>query len=122
MKKRLRKKKRFGEFQEFGFPAGFRFSNELNVETRNGLIDRFYVKAIEENGLEFGGGGGGNEWTGFTALDQPRGSTTETHRHAVERWFIQEPLVLEYYVALLKDAWHGNFERFELEWIRKEMA
>ena len=45
---------------------------------------------------------------GSPALDQPRGSATENHRHAVERWFIQEPLVLAYYVAPLEDAWHGK--------------
>jgi len=74
MKKRLRKKKRIGEFQEFGFEAGFRFSNELDTETRNDLIERFTEKAIKDNGLQFGGGGE-SEWIGFVALDKARGST-----------------------------------------------
>lgn len=51
MKKRLRKKKRIDEFQEFGFNIGFRFSSELNIEIRENFIDKFLEKAIEGNSL-----------------------------------------------------------------------
>ncbi len=118
MKKRLRKKKRIGEFQELGFKAGFRFSKELNTETSNNLIDRFIQEAIEDNGLQFGGGGG-YEWDGFVALDKVRGSTTNLHREAVEQWFIQESEVLEYFITPLIDAWYGDFDNVEIEWVKK---
>ena len=85
MKKRLRKKKRVGEFQEFGFEAGFRFSNGLDTKTRNNLIDRFIEKAIEDNGLQFGGDGGGSEWNGFVTLAKARGSTSNHLREAVQQ-------------------------------------
>ena len=110
MRKRLRKKKRVGEFQELGFRAGFRFSADLSNEERNNIIDHFHENAIDVNGLQFGGGGLGPEWDGFVMLDKPRGSATEAHRKAVEDWFIQEDLVLEYYVGPLVDGWYGSFD------------
>ncbi len=119
MKKRLTKKKRIGEFQEFGFKVGFRFSSELDTETRSDLINRFIEKAIEDNSLQFGGGGGGDEWDGFVALDKPRVSATNSHREAVEQWFIQEPKVLEYCVTPLIDSWYGDFDNVEIEWVKK---
>lgn len=121
MKKRLRKKKRVGEFQEFGFAAGFRFSSELDTKTRNDLIDRFIEKAIEDNGLQFGGGGD-SEWNGFVAHDKPRRSTTNVHRKAVEQWFVKEPEILEYYVTDLIDSWYGGFDKVEKQWINKNQA
>lgn len=120
MKKRLRKKKRVGEFQEFGFAAGFRFSNELDGKTRNDLIDRFIAQAIENNGLQFGGGGGDSEWVGFIALNKKRGSTSNNQREAVKQWFIQESEVLEYYVNPMIDAWYGDFDNIEKQWVNKE--
>ena len=119
MRKRLRKKKRVGEYQELGFAAGLRFSGGLDIETRNNLLDRFIEHAIENNGLQFGGGGGGNEWSGFVDLDKHRHSATETHREAVKQWFIQEPLVLGYYITPLMDSWHSDFDNIEVEWIIK---
>lgn len=121
MKKRLRKKKRIGEFQEFGFKAGFRFSNELDAKTRNDLIDRFIEKAIEDNGLQFGGGGY-FEWNGFVTLNKAKGSTSSIHLEAVKQWFVQEPEISEYYVSPLIDAWYGDFDNIEKQWLKKENA
>lgn len=119
VKKRLRKKKRTGEFREFGFKAGFRFSKRLGRHARNELLDRFIEKAVEANGLQFGGGGGDDEWHGFLALNHPRGSTDETHRQAVEKWFIQEPDILAYYVSSMIDAWYGDLENSDCFWTEK---
>ncbi len=119
MRKRLRKKKRVGEYQELGFAVGLRFSGGLDIETRNNLLDRFIEHAIENNGLQFGGGGVGNEWSGFVDIDRLRRSATETHREAVKQWFIQESLVLEYYITPLMDSWHGDFDNIEAEWVIK---
>lgn len=118
MKKRLRKKKRVAEFQEFGFQTGFRFSDELDMMTINDLIDRFIENAIENNGLQFGGGGK-FQWNGFVTLDKARGSTLEHHREAVKQWYIQESQILEYYVTSMIDAWHGDFDNVEIQWVKK---
>jgi uncharacterized protein len=119
MKKRLRKKRRLCEFREFGFKVGFRFSGQLDTKSRNDLLDRFIEYAIENNGLQFGGGGGGNEWNGFVALDNSRGSTLETHRQAVENWFKQEPEVKEYYLSDMIDIWYGRLTDGDGNWIQK---
>ncbi len=121
MKKRLRKKKRVGKFQEFGFQTGFRFSDELDIRSRNDLIDRFIEKAIEDNGLQFGGGGE-SEWNGFVELDKPRGSTSNHQREAVKQWFIRESQILEYYVTPLIDAWYDDFDCIEKQWVKKQNA
>ncbi|MEZ4529311.1 MAG: 50S ribosome-binding protein YggL [Desulfobacterales bacterium] len=121
MKKRLRKKKRVGEFQEFGFRIGFRFSDELSRVDRNDLIDRFIEKAIEDNGLQFGGGGGKSEWDGFVALDKPRGSVSDHHRETVEQWFVQDDQILEYYVSPMIDAWYGESDKVENQWEKKQI-
>ena len=61
MKKRVGKKKRLGEFREFGFKADFRFPKQLDPEARNELLNRFIRDVIEGTGLRFGDGGGENE-------------------------------------------------------------
>lgn len=119
MRKRLRKKKRVGEFQEFGFKTGFRFSDQLTIKARNNLLDRFIEDAIEKNDLQYGGGGDGNEWNGFVALNKPRGSTLERHQQAVENWFIHESEVEEYYLTDMIDAWYGHLDNVDINWIRK---
>ncbi|MBW1787097.1 MAG: DUF469 family protein [Deltaproteobacteria bacterium] len=119
MNKRLRKKKRLGEFREFGFKAGFRFSDQLTTEARNHLLEKFIKEAIEKNGLQYGGGGGGNEWNGFVALNKLRGSTRQRHRKAVERWFIHEAAVKEYYLTDMIDAWYGHLDSVDINWVRK---
>src|SRR3989304_3596579 len=116
MKKRLRKKKRIGEFKESGFKIGFRFLDELSTESIDHLIDRFIEQAIENNGLQFGGGGKGSEWDGFVVLDKHRGSATDLHREAVKQWFMQESEILEYHVTQLIDAWYGDFDNVKIEW------
>lgn len=119
MKKRLRKKLRIGEFREFGFGAGFRFSDRLTPNARNDFLNRFIEEAIEQNGLQYGGGGAGSAWNGFIALNQPRGSTRESHRKAVEDWFIHEAQIQEYYITAMIDAWYGSLEDAEINWITK---
>ena len=116
MKKRLRKKKRIAEFQEFGFKAGFRFSDRLTLQARNELLVRFIEVAIEKNGLQYGGGGAGNEWNGFVALSKPRGSTLESHRRAVKRCFIHEAQIHEYYISTMINAWHFNLDDAKINW------
>jgi uncharacterized protein YggL (DUF469 family) len=119
MRKRLRKKKRIGEFHEFGFKAGFRFSDQLTNSARNNLLNRFIEDAIEKNGLQYGGGGDGNEWNGFVVLNKPRGSTHERHRQEIENWFINEAEVKEYYLTDMFDAWYGQLDDVDITWVRK---
>ena len=51
MKKRLRKKKRVGEFQEFGFGTGFRFSDQLTMQLRKMAFNTGAV-VVEVSGMD----------------------------------------------------------------------
>lgn len=112
---RLRKKKRIGEFREFGFPIEFHIASTLTVDERNALLEDWIISAIEANGLLFGGGGAAHVWQGFVTLNS-EGSATEEHRRRLEEWLQHEPRILKYRVGPLTDAWHGNCDAwYELE-------
>jgi len=106
MRKRLRKKKHVGEFQEFGFELSFDIPEGLSIDDRNAVLDEFITDAIEANDLQFGGGGGGSTWSGYAILDRPRGSTTEAQRQAVLKWLEENPKVSNVMVGELVDAWY----------------
>ena len=108
MNKRLRKKKRVGEFRELGFRVRFETPG-LSTEQVNSLCDRWLAEAIESNGLACGGSCGPVEWDGFIQLDH-RGSATEVHRQAVTRWLQSEPTIKKVEVFPLVDAWYGPFD------------
>lgn len=106
MRKRLRKKLHKNEFQEMGFEVQFRMPSDLTESDFDDLIDLFIEEAIEANGLSFGGGGG-DEWSGFVALDG-RGSTTDEHREKVGQWLESRPQILEWHVGPFVDAWYPD--------------
>jgi uncharacterized protein len=106
MKKRLRKKKRLGEFREFGFEVRFELATGLDTDERDVLIDAFIFEAIEANGLQFGGGGT-DAWSGFVMLDRDRGSATEDHRQVVKAWLEQQSDITNVRVGELRDGWYG---------------
>jgi uncharacterized protein len=105
MRKRLRKKLHRGEFQELGFEVCFRVADDISDEAFDGIVDPFISQAIEANGLLCGGGGKKPEWGVFVTLDR-RGSATEAHRQAVQRWLTARPEVKEIRVGPLVDAWY----------------
>jgi len=107
--RRLRKKKRVGEFREFGFPVRFSFSKQLSLDERNSLLEDWIRLAIEANGLQFGGGGTSNIWEGFVELEG-RGSAADKHRRIVEEWLLKETRVLDHEVGPLIDSWHGEVD------------
>ena len=104
MKKRLRKKRRLGEFREDCFELTFEMSPTLNDVEIDLLTDAF-IDMIESNKLQFGGGGS-VRWSGV--VQGPwRGSATESDRQAVLDWLDQHPDVLSAQAGPLRDAWHG---------------
>src|SRR3954451_4117440 len=107
MRKRLRKKKRLGEFAIFGFEVVFSFSPDLPEQGRDDLIDRFLAEAIEGNNLLFGGGGPANCWSGFVVADGARTSATDDHRNAVERWLSSTDGLFDVRIGPLCDAYNG---------------
>ncbi|MFC1757207.1 50S ribosome-binding protein YggL [Planctomycetota bacterium] len=94
MKKRLRKKRRLGEFREFGF--------EVEFVTSEPVLDEF-IDMIEENHLQFGGGGL-ESWEGYVQGEW-RKSVTEEQREAVRQWLLNHPKIEAVKVGEFVDMW-----------------
>src|SRR2546428_9595189 len=85
VRKRLRKKLHVGEFQELGREVGFQVVDNLSHDAFDTVVDAFISQAIEAHGLLCGGGGKNPEWSVFITREG-RGSVTEVHHPAIERW------------------------------------
>jgi uncharacterized protein YggL (DUF469 family) len=105
VKKRLRKKLHVGAFQELGFEVHFRVADNLSYDAFDAVVDAFISQAIEAYGLLCGGGGQNPEWSVFVTREG-RGSATEEHRQAIERWLATRPEVNTVQIGPLVDAWH----------------
>ncbi len=81
---RLRKKLRVDEFQELGFDIAWKFADDVDGETIDTFIDKFFAEVIEPNNLGFGGEGD-TLWHGLVCT-QNIGKCTEEHRTLVEKW------------------------------------
>lgn len=99
--RRLRKKLRVGEFQEWGFE----FEAELKARVLDeeiALVDCFLAELMEPRSLSMGG------WivSGFI-VPFGRGSATEEDREAVQGWLQARPEIQAARVGPLIDAWYG---------------
>lgn len=108
MRKRLRKKKRLGEFAEFGVLVAVTPTLPLDSPERDSLLDRFIEEAIERNELSCGGGGG-ETWEFFVTANGRRASVTEAQRRSLEAWLHSSSGVGTYTLSSPIDAWHGKF-------------
>ncbi len=104
MKKRLRKKRRFGEFQEFGFEVAFQLPSTLNGAQVFAFGDEFFDE-VEAQGL-LCGGACGHRWDVFVTKEG-RGSATEEDREHLRRWLEGKSLVSDVRIGELVDAWHA---------------
>lgn len=100
--RRLRKKLRVDEFQEFGFDMSWTFNHSVSEEQIDTLVDRFIDEVIELRALGFHGGGH-KEWEGIIAT-QEIGKCSEEDRIAVtDFWKARE--VSDLVVSDLYDIW-----------------
>lgn len=106
MNRRLRKKKRLGEFQELGFEVTYSLPQGTSQEERVTFLWSFLEEAAEANGL-LAGGGGSDPAHFFVVSAKRRGSATEEQRIAVSEWLAKNPRVAAFNVGPLRDAWHG---------------
>jgi len=105
VKKRLRKKLHVDEFQELGFEVCFHVADNLSHDAFDAVVDAFISQAIEAHGLLCGGGGKNPAWNVFVTREG-RGSVTEAHRQATERWLAARPEVNAVQIGPLVDAWY----------------
>src|ERR1700687_5576587 len=85
MRKRIRKKRRLGEFAEYGLLVEVSPIASLSSAERDSLLDQFIEDAIEKNNLSCGGGGGPT-WEFFVSSNVRRTSVTEPQRRSLEAW------------------------------------
>lgn len=71
----------------------FQIVPDLTEAELNQVIDDFILEAIEENGLQFGGGGR-EEWEGVAEPAAATGTTiTKEQREYVASWLDAHPLI-----------------------------
>ena len=95
MKKRLRKKRRLGEFQELGFPVSFTAAESAFDE---------FIEMIEQHNLQYGGSGCEDTWEGFVEGEWRR-SVTGEQRETVGRWLSNHPRIESVAVGEFVDMW-----------------
>lgn len=100
MRKRLRKKKHMGEFQEWG--VEFELTLKSGVEF-DAFLDEFLEDCIESRGLAFGGGGGGTKLKGFVELGQSDEHLANLAH--VAAWFANSASIDNYSMSEPVDAW-----------------
>lgn len=100
MRKRLRKKKRVGEFQEFGVEVEMRLRAGVDLDV---FLDDFLRDAVEANGLAFGGGGGGSCLGGFVELGCRDAYQSKIDK--VTAWLAAERRLETFKVGDPVDAW-----------------
>ncbi len=103
MKRRLRKKKRLGEFQELGFEVTFQPLRTLPESEREERIWEFLGKAIEANEL-MAGGGLNDPVSLFVTSAKRRGTASEQQRSAVREWLAAQSWIESVEVGPLVDA------------------
>lgn len=105
LKRRLRKQKRVGEFQEMGFEIHLKFNSNLN-ETESDKIFFEFIEMIEENHLSFGGGGSRLILQGFITACKIYCSPSLIQKENLKNWLENHSEIAEWEVGEFKDAWY----------------
>lgn len=105
--KRQLKKKHLGEFQELCFLFDAKLVRTPSLAERDALFDQFLAEAIEANGLEFGGGGGIDDFGGYVGSAKRYGKVDDSHRAMIQEWLMRHGLLTDVKVGELRDAWYG---------------
>jgi uncharacterized protein len=100
MRKRLRKKKHMGEFQEWG--VEFELTVKPGVDF-DAFCDDFIDECIESRELAFGGGGGEMKLKGFIELG--RSDVHLANLAHVAAWFANSASIESYSIGEPLDAW-----------------
>jgi uncharacterized protein len=103
--RRLRKKKRVGEFKELGFELRTNLRPGLTGVELDAFVDRL-IDVVEARKLGFGGGAGRDRLDGVVTRIG-RGSATENDRAALAAFLAGDDAVVRHEVGALRDAWYG---------------
>jgi uncharacterized protein YggL (DUF469 family) len=99
--RRLRKKLRVDEFQEFGFDVTIELAGAMARDTEELFIDAFLAEVLESKALGYAG------WVrGGFIVPVERGTATEQDREDVRKWMEARSEVASIEVGPLRDAWY----------------
>lgn len=104
-KRRLRKKLRLAEFQEFGFSFELTYA-PASIEL-DGALDQL-IDFVESHGWDCFGGGSPEqpEATGFICKSAV-GSLHEADRETAQRWLQAQSWCTGFEIGPLSDCWHN---------------
>ncbi|SHI30457.1 hypothetical protein SAMN02745146_0455 [Hymenobacter daecheongensis DSM 21074] len=104
MKKRLRKKKYIGEFQEFGWYVTLVLKSD-DAQTKEALLDAL-LEQMDVLDLMMGG-----SLVSFFAQPVIRltKEQTQERQQQLQQWLTQRPEVAQATSSALTDAWYGPF-------------
>lgn len=105
MNKRLRKKKRVGEFKELGFELRGNLRPAISDDEIEAFVDRL-IDVVEARELAFGGGAGRDDKLDGFVTHMGRGSATEDDRAALAAFLKGDAAVVRHEVGGLRDAWY----------------
>ncbi len=107
MKRRLRKKRYLGEFQEHAFELKIDFTQALNEAALMTFLEDF-LEAVEARQLDYIGGID-SRWLEGTIMAAKRySSPSEEDRHAINDWLKKRSEVANCTTGELFDAWYGE--------------
>lgn len=109
MKKRLRKKKHYGEFTEWGRQVTVTRNRKDGFDE---FLDDFIEQAVEANGCYCGGGGSDDKLDVVVELGC-RSDDPDARLKRIAAWLDGRPDVLSWKVGKAFDIWHGNSETIE---------
>ncbi|MBX7105986.1 MAG: YggL family protein [Gemmataceae bacterium] len=110
MRRRLRKKRRIGEFRQDVFRVTIR-TVAMSREEEDAFLDYWLEACVEEHGLGFGGGCREGRWDGY--IQRSGRTTTDDDRRTIEEWLKNEPRVAAYAIGTPVDGWYGDFDDSE---------
>ena len=111
MKKRLRKKKHFGEFTEWGRQLDIARNRNDGLDE---FMDAFIEEAIEANGSYCGGGGTAEKLRFVVELGR-RSDSPDARLKRITAWLDSRPDIQNWKVGEEFDLWHGDYEDMEDE-------
>jgi uncharacterized protein len=103
MRRRLRKKMRWGEFIQLGFLVRAELASDLDDAGFDAFLDRL-IDTVEARGLAFGGGGRREDFEGFVTRTG-RESATDADRVDMGAFCAKDSAVVRHDVGPLIDAW-----------------
>jgi uncharacterized protein YggL (DUF469 family) len=109
MKKRLRKKKHYSEFAEWGRQMIIIRNQKDEFDE---FLDAFILEAIEGNGCYCGGGGKEDKLDVVVELGC-RIDDIASKLKRITAWLDSRPDVKHYRIGELFDIWHSNFKDME---------